>query len=437
MRRAVWVGMALLVLGRLAVRAGERQRALDLCAELEGRQSAQKYTFFTGTVVAWEGGRFAVAGVRFEPRLPQAGDPGPIWVDERVARPGLGSGRRIAVFGPVRCRRPARNPGWGAAPGGSLSASGPKFRSWKTAERIGWAALVRAKFRAWISRTLARWPGLRALSMATWTGDAGALPESLRELYLEGGLLHILALSGQHVLVLAAILSLVGKTLVPLAARFGPKNFARYAAAGKLRLLISAIVLAAVSDGLAPLRRALAMVLFWEGLQRRRFHVGPLALLAGSAAAALVFDPALVESPSFLLSVVATAFVGRLAGYRRVSWVMPVLTGPLTALFFARVAWLAPLGNFLLGGIWGLLWLPMGFVAPFLAGVLPHSFGNNAERIWTAFLGLQDRAAQVGPLAYGAVIRPWVLEAIAWETLLVILLLPLLRKRALEWGPIP
>jgi len=48
--------------------------------------------------------------------------------------------------------------------------------------------------------------GFKVFAIAVWTGQSNYLPEQLRDFYKEGGLLHILALSGQHVSALVLVL---------------------------------------------------------------------------------------------------------------------------------------------------------------------------------------------------------------------------------------
>ncbi len=444
MRPSLVLLLAAFVVWRVSHWARERDAVLDLCSLLEARQSSGKHTLFIGTAVAREGGIFALEGARAETGNGIVQVASRVWIEESLASKGLGTGRKLAVSGPARCRRPARNPGSNATGEPSFSATGRLFSARLTQEPVGGISLVREKFRVWISKRLGVAPGLRGLALATWTGDGGALPENLRRLYLEGGLLHILALSGQHVAVLAAIAGVAGRCALGLVVKLGPRAVELFARLGKFRLLFSAAVLAITCDGLAPLRRALAMIVLWEGLSRRRFHVRALPLVGGSAAALLILDPSLLKSPSFLLSVGATAFIGRLlAGptpflsYLRAAWVMPVLTAPLTAHYFGKMPWLAPVANFLLGGIWALVWLPLGFLAPFLAAAFPETLTPWAERGWTRFVLLQQGAEHWGPIAYGAVIRPGAWEAAAWELFLVLCLLPLLGRKPLEWGSIP
>ncbi len=444
MRAVVVVALSALVLGRLEMWSRGRERVLDLCTVLEARQTSRIYSILTGAAVRREGEIYALEGVHAELRGRAVAVDTRVWIDATLARPGLGAGRKIAVSGLWRCHRAGRNAVARLRSELSFSASGRAFRSWLTPEPVDRLTQLREAFRRWMQARLGPWPGLRGLALATWTGDAGGLPEPLRRLYLEGGLLHILALSGQHVAVLALLLGFFGRMMLPLVLCCGPHWTTRFAGLGRTRFLLAAAVLAAASDGLAPLRRAFAMVVLWESLHRRRFHVGTMALIGGSAAAILILDPGLLGSPSFLLSVVATAFIGRLiagpnrfSSYARAAWVMPVLTAPLSAHFFAKLAWLAPVANFLLGGLWGVVWLPLGFLAPLLGVCFPHSLANGAERLWSGFMAAHQTALQWGPFAYGAVIRPGALEAAAWIALLVISLLPLLAGRTMEWRAIP
>jgi predicted membrane metal-binding protein len=443
MRTIVIAGLALVFGARLTLWAKDRATAEDACARLEARLTRRETSLFIGNAVRREGGLFFLDDPLWRSPEGWAELPGRVWLEAGLAAPGLGSGRRLFVSGPARCRRPARNPSGDRKPlEWAVSSSGS--RSWPSAEPLPFGARVREKFRGAVHSSLGPWPGLRALSLATWTGDGGALPEELSKLYREGGLLHVLALSGQHVAVLAVLLALFGRALVVAGARWYPRAAARVARLFRERLILSALLLALVSDGLAPLRRALVMVVGAHLLQRRRFHVGMLSLIAGSAAGLLLVDPGLLQSPSFCLSVAATALLtrvgaggGSFSGYVFLAWAMPLLTAPLSAHYFAKLSFLAPLWNFALVGLWSVLWLPLGFLAPLLGLCFPSTLAPFAETAWTGFLDLNRRVSHLGPLAYGAVIRPWALEAALWETLLVICLLPWLRPKRMEWSSIP
>ena len=84
-----------------------------------------------------------------------------------------------------------------------------------------------------------------------------------------------------------------------------------------------------------------------------------------------------------------------------------------------------------------ILAMPVGFVAPLLGWGFPVTMTPPVERGWQAFVSVQARISDWGPVAYGAVVRPTGQEAVAWETLLVIALLPWLTKRRISGGSIP
>ena len=226
-------------------------------------------------------------------------------------------------------------------------------------------AWIRARTGARIDRVFGTdAPIVRALVIA----DMSAVPVEQRERFARAGLVHMLSVSGLHVAIIALALALLASTMrIPVTA-------ARVATLGLLTLYVVGIgapppaVRAAVMLGLLVVSRV---------AQR---PTSPWAVLAVGAVVPLV-QPATVLDLGWQLSVAGTAALvagGLLAprlmprgsrGYRRslvrgatVSVVATVVTAPLVAWSFGRIALLGPVTNLVADPIMGML-QPVLFLA--------------------------------------------------------------------------
>jgi competence protein ComEC len=326
----------------------------------------------------------------------------------------LGTLRPVPV-----CRFPARNPS--VVQDGRLA-----FRPIAVRPPSADRNRAREWVRAAIDTRLARWPGLRALSLAVWLGETSTLPDGLALLYRQGGLLHLLALSGQHVAALWLIVAGVLASVAPFAVRFESARRA-YFWIGKGAPLLGAAFLVWINPGNEPMARAAAMLAAIGILALRRLRATGLQLACTSVAVLIVLSPERLASDSFLLSAVATVFLcawmldgKKVPGWRQyfsLSLVMPVLLLPISAFFFGQVALMAAPNALLVGWVWSVAWVPLGFAAPFLAAFFPLTL---LEKGWTFFLETQTQFAPWIAAGYRAVPRPTWLETVAWEVLAVV-----------------
>jgi len=267
-------------------------------------------------------------------------------------------------------------------------------------------AAVRARSGARIDRIFAGdAPVVRALVI----GDMTMIPAAQRDRFARAGLVHMLSVSGLHVAIIALALELLAGVL-----RL-PRQPAR---------LVSIALLAAYVAGIgapAPAVRAAAMLsLFIASLAMQR-PTSPWAVLAIGGVVPLV-SPRTVLDLGWQLSVAGTIALvagGTLArrsiptrwtGVRRstaraalVSIVATVVTAPLVAWTFGRVALLGPVTNLLADPVMGLL-QPVLFLAlcipvPFVERLLADA----AHLLLAAFDGVAAHAAAVpggAPLVY-------------------------------------
>ncbi len=318
---------------------------------------------------------------------------------------------------PRRCRDRHHNPG-------TTEDGRQLFRSLEPSGERPAEGRMRNALRRQLEESLAPWPGLLALSLSVWLGDLTQFPPWLTQRYRAAGLSHALALSGAHILSLWFCLKAVLYLLAPWCngSRFLRKAFYT---AKVFPLLFCALALVLVNPGNEPLARAAAMVGLGRLLVVRRMESSLVQQACSACALLLLWDPARVASDSFILSAVSTLVlfgvletmgkrVRGLRQYAAVSVSMPVLLWPLTAFIFGKVSLLAPLNGLLFGWIWGLVWVPLGFVSPVLPWVPFGSFLlAGLESLWQ--LSLQQEAVWGHWMSRGY----WSVVRLTWAEYLV------------------
>ncbi len=257
---------------------------------------------------------------------------------------------------------------------------------------------LRARTGARIDRLFGRdAPIVRALVIA----DMSAVPVEQRERFARAGLVHMLSVSGLHVAIIALALELLASAMRV------PPTAARVATLALLALYVTGIgapppaVRAAVMLGLLAVSRV---------AQR---PTSPWAVLALGAVVPLV-QPATVLDLGWQLSVAGTAALvagGMLAsrliprgvrGYRRsllraatVSVVATVVTAPLVAWSFGRIALLGPVTNLVADPIMGML-QPVLFLALCIpVATVERTAADAAHALLSAFDAIATHAAAV------------------------------------------
>lgn len=343
----------------------------------------------------------------------------------------LRPGKPAPVSG-FRCRFPARNPG--VVEDGRLA-----FLPWAISREAGGLRTgARELFMSWVQTRLTRWPKVRGLSLAVWFGQTSELPAGFKQLYRESGLLHILALSGQHV----ASLCLVFNALLGFLARFAISHHTArtaYRIAGRSLPIAGALALWILNPANEPVARATAMLLAYSILSTIGLRVGALQIAASCSAILLLLSPERMASDSFLLSALATLylcawisnadpFAANWKQYLSLSLVMPILLLPACAFFFAKISPMAGVNGILVGWIWSLVWVPLGFLAP----VLPSGLLDLSEWIWRGFCAAQDKVSFWMAWGYRSVLRPTWFEWLLAQSALTILVFGT-RRKLTQW----
>ncbi len=251
---------------------------------------------------------------------------------------------------------------------------------WLADEERGWVGQVHRRTDAALGYGLRPREGAVVRGMVL--GDSSRLPEEVEEAFRRSGITHVLAISGQHVAVLAAMIYVVLRLFAV------PMLFRNPATLGLvwLYIFVAGAPPSAIRAGVVA-TFVLAAPLFGRQLS-------PLHFMTTMLAAVLAWNPLLVYSPGFQLSVAAVfgilllrkplqAFVKRtilrpfkeppelLANLLAVSLAAQIATAPIIATSFDEVSAIGVLTNLvavpLSGPILtlGLLGTLMGnFVAP-------------------------------------------------------------------------
>ncbi|MBX9785819.1 MAG: ComEC family competence protein [Alphaproteobacteria bacterium] len=161
-------------------------------------------------------------------------------------------------------------------------------------------------------------PPLGAIAAALITGDKAAIPEKVREDFVNSGLAHILAISGLHLTIIAGVVFAVfrrGIALIPpLCLAFNSKKLAAVAT-----IFMTFLYLTLSGFGI-PAQRAFIMITVVMGailLDRTALSMRTVAL---AAFIILLFMPESFLGPSFQLSFAAV--VALIAGYE--TWRNPL-----------------------------------------------------------------------------------------------------------------
>ncbi len=341
---------------------------------------------------------------------------------------GLKRGDVVRVWGKLRCIPPYRNP-----------AAVARDRFLPSVSKL--SAGFRPKWR--VVRAATHWgdlfqpiPALRPLFGAVWTGRASALPKTLEDFYLKCGLLHVIALSGQHVVILVLLvrgaLYLLGR-LVFGSLRRKPRGALWWHGLRALPVFCAGLLFF-TSGGAPSMARTLAMALGVWVLSYRALSATPFQWAASSVACLCLIDPRYFLQPGFVFSALATLLLlflvsqptRWLRSYLGITVFLPLLLFPATAFYFAKVSWLSPLSALVVAWLWDAFWIPVGFLLP-IVKCLPSFVSSPIQaalaRLWKSFVGAHERALPWVDPFFSSVVCPTWLEVILIQSFLLLVFL--------------
>lgn len=295
-------------------------------------------------------------------------------------------------------------------------------------------------------------PDSRGVLLGLLTGDRVLIPDQHRQLYQDAGIAHLLAISGPHVLLAAAVLTwAVGLLLNRL-----PWLYLRME---RRRWLLPVFVLAVIGYALLagwqlPAQRTVIMTMLVAGLAWWRLRWPTFKILSVAAAVLLIFDPLAVLSAAFWLSFGAVWVLLwlarrpseqadglplmqqmwlRIKQFVTLQWLITLGLLPLVLAVFGQFSWLAVPVNLIAIPLLSVLVLGLNLLGLLLWPMLPPL----ADQVWQWDLWILQQFHQVLHLLLDG--RPelvWQhrLSGVALAAALLLVLVWLLPRRVLPLG---
>jgi competence protein ComEC len=209
--------------------------------------------------------------------------------------------------------------------------------------------------------------------LALITGDRVLVTDELWQRYVDTGVVHLMAISGLHITLLAALAGLLVLHVLrrfPRLALYCPLRKPAMACGFAIAALYSLLAGFSVPTERTLIMLAVVLLACW-----RERHLPPLHILLAALLAVLVWSPQAVHAAGFWLSFGAVAIlmlgghrVSALPGWRQalhLQLAMSLLLLPLTVWFFDRASLVSPLANLLAVPVVTFIVVPLG-----LAGLL-------------------------------------------------------------------
>lgn len=214
-----------------------------------------------------------------------------------------------------------------------------------------------------------------AIASGLITGEDAAIPEPVHDQLRAANLLHVIAISGAHMVVISGIVFIALRMLFLGIPDFGQRPLAKQVAAGLTLLALTAYLF--ITGLMLSATRAYIMMALVLGAVMLGRDVLPMRSLVLAVVLMLVFDPSDILEPGFQLSVVATmaiiAFIfsrdlGRQATWRTplkyLGWLMMIsivaesATAPIVVHHFNTVSPYGVLANTLLSPVIAIIIMP-------------------------------------------------------------------------------
>ena len=265
----------------------------------------------------------------------------------------------------------------------------------RSSSPLGWLDGIRERMKGFLRREVPS-PG-REVLLALLLGEKGSLSKEVREAFIRAGVAHVLAISGLHLGIIAALVFFGVKAAIKRSVKLLLRlDGDRVAAIGSIPPLFLYIFLSGAP--LSVVRAGIMVGAFLLSLLIKRYR-DPLNLLSLAAIGILLLSPGSLWEVSFQLSFGAVAgillltpavsqFGGRtdlglplLEREKRVRrWIRASIlvslaatltTAPILAFHFHRLSLLSPLSNLVVIPLVGLLILPLGLLGLSLIPLSP------------------------------------------------------------------
>ncbi len=209
-------------------------------------------------------------------------------------------------------------------------------------------------------------------------GERDAIPARQWEVLRKTGTVHLMAISGLHIGLVAGLAYIAALKLSALSGsmRIAPPDIAALAS------LSLAVLYSALAGFSIPTVRALIMLVVAMSAIMLQRHTKPLNILSLAFLVTLLIDPFAVLSTGFWLSFFAVALiVFRLSGRRRklgywaamlkINWATSIGLAPLLYFFFQQVSLIAPLANLIAVPLVSFIIVPMALFSSVLMEFVP------------------------------------------------------------------
>ncbi len=220
--------------------------------------------------------------------------------------------------------------------------------------------------------------------VALANGDGRGLDAEQWQVLRRTGTLHLVAISGLHISLIAGVVFFIARWLWALPGttvlRLPAPQF------GAVCALLAAGFYSALAGFVVPTQRALIMLTVAMAgiLLRRRFP--PSQLLAVAGLAVLLYDPLSVMSAGFWLSFAAVAVIlfvmhgdrsGKALAWKLgyIQWAIALGMLPLMLAMFQQVSLVAPLANMLAVPVFDLMAVPLTLLGTLALGIAPDVAG--------------------------------------------------------------
>ena len=224
------------------------------------------------------------------------------------------------------------------------------------------------------------------LIVALANGDQGGVTDEQWETLNRTGTLHLVAISGLHISLIAGLTFWLVRFLWALPGT--PTLWLPAPLAGALGGFGAACVYAALAGFVIPTQRALIMLAVAMGAVLVRRRPAPSQTLAAALLVVLLYDPFAVMAPGFWLSFLAVAVIiyvvyaergGRTLWRKwgQLQWAIAVGMLPLMLWLFQRTSLVAPAANLLAVPVFELAVVPVT-----LAGALGAGLGLDGLAAW-------------------------------------------------------
>ncbi len=319
-------------------------------------------------------------------------------------------------------------------PRGLSNPGGFDFERWAHRQQVGATGYVR---RSALNRRISsdsadcRLTGLRQRIAARLKKELSGQPEAGHLLALSVGVrseltpadwsllrrtgtVHLMAISGLHVGLVAVLMHFLGGRIGRLLLLAGAQNSPLVI--GRAFAVVGAIAYAALSGFSVPTVRAMVTVLVAVALISVRRSVSPWQILASALVAVLMVDPAAPLSSGFWLSFYAVGLLllkgfeitrqggesgsrffqvlGRTSALGQMQIVLAVGLGPLSILFFDQISLVAPVSNLIIVPMFAFVIVPLTLLG-------------------TASLWISTALARI-VLVSAAQVTEWALDILTW-----------------------